>query len=222
LSLNLILFGAPGSGKGTQAKILEQAYNITHISTGDLLRKRVAVGDDFSREINEKIKIDGGPESDRLMAKMVEERISQTDCINGYILDGFPRTLGQAEALEDMLVKNKKSLTAAIALTVDETTLVERIIGRYSCDNCGASYHDKFSPTMRENCCDLCDSKQLSRRSYDTAAETVNRLHDYRVMTAPVLPYYAAKGIMQSVNSMQDASHVAASIQAILAPKPQS
>lgn len=216
MSLNLVLFGAPGAGKGTQAKILEQAHGLCHLSTGDMLRKRIAVGDAFAQEIKEKVKITGDAESDRLMAMMVEERIAQSDCASGFILDGFPRTLGQAEALDAMLIRNGKTLTAVIALSVDPDVLVQRVVGRYSCDDCGASYHDTLRPSRAVDRCDLCSSDKLSRRVYDTAEIMTERLHDYEQITAPLLPYYESKGSLHRIDGMEPADEVAKEINQIL------
>jgi adenylate kinase len=144
---NIILFGPPGAGKGTQSKILAEVYHIAHISTGDMLRSRMAVGDDFSVLLKEKISI-GSDEADALMVRMVKERIAEPDCNNGFILDGFPRTLGQAQLLDNCLLEAGRALTAVIALQVDEKSLIERLIGRFACGSCGAGYHTLFQKPL--------------------------------------------------------------------------
>lgn len=216
MPINLILFGPPGAGKGTQAKLLSQAYTIPHISTGDMLRARKAVGDDFARELQEKVRITGGEESDRLMVRLVDERVHQPDCRNGFILDGFPRNLGQARMLDDLLHKHDVQVTAVIDLQVDEQILVERVVGRYSCKSCGASYHKTLRPTKREGICDFCNGANLVVRDDDSAEEMVNRMRIHDDLTAPILPFYQELGLLRTVNGMQDADQVFAAIKEFL------
>lgn len=216
MTLNLILFGPPGAGKGTQAKLLQTEYRIPQISTGDMLRARKAVGDDFARELQEKVRITGGAESDRIMARLVDERIHQDDCQKGFILDGFPRTVGQADALDRVLKAKTIAITAVINIQVDDTVLVERVVGRYSCKDCGASYHETHRPTRHKNVCDHCGSHNLMKRDDDTAEEMVNRLQIHRDVTLPVLDYYAAQNVLKTVDGMADVDQVARSIKIIL------
>lgn len=196
----LILFGPPGAGKGTQAKFLEQKFNIVQLSTGDMLRAKVKQADPLADKIKE-IFAAGALVSDDIMIALIEDRIQQPDCHNGFILDGFPRTVPQAEALDEMFVKLNLKLDAAIELKVDEDALVERITGRCSCSKCGASYHSKFNPPKAEGICDLCGGDIVCRT--DDNEETVRaRLKVYHEQTEPVLPYYKAKGDLKTVDGM--------------------
>ena len=215
MAINLILIGPPGAGKGTQAKILEQEYHIVQISTGDMLRARLSKGDDFAQEIKT-IMASGGYVTDDIMIKMLDERISEDDCKNGFILDGFPRTVPQAEALDTMLAEKGKKLKAIIELKVDEEALVERITGRFSCAKCGASYHKKFNPTKVENICDTCGGTEFICRTDDNEDTFRTRLKTFNDQTAPILPYYKNKGLLQQVDGMEDVAHVAAAIKEIV------
>lgn len=215
MALNIILIGPPGAGKGTQAKLLEQAYQIVQISTGDMLRARIAKGDAFGQELKEKVTI-GSYIADEIMVKMIDERINEPDCKNGFILDGFPRTVGQAEALDKMLMAQSKALNAVIELKVDEEALVERIVGRFSCAKCGASYHPKLNPTKVDGVCDNCGSTEFACRTDDTEEVLRDRLKVFKDQTAPILPYYASKGLLKQVDGMQDVPHVSAAIKSLL------
>lgn len=215
MALNLILIGPPGAGKGTQAKILEQAYGIVQISTGDMLRARMAKGDDFATEI--KALVDAGKYvPDDIMVKMLNERINEDDCKNGFILDGFPRTVAQAEALDKMLAEQGKKIDAVIELKVDEEALIERITGRYTCAKCGAGYNDKLGPTKVAGICDACGSTEFTRRADDTEETLRTRLKTFNDQTGPILPYYRDKGLVKQVDGMQDVDHVAVAIKGIL------
>lgn len=196
----LILFGPPGAGKGTQAKFLEQKFNIVQLSTGDMLRAKAKQTDDLATTIKG-IFAAGALVPDDIMIAMIEERIQHDDCKNGFILDGFPRTVPQAEALDQMFAKQGKKLDAVVELKVDENALVERIVGRCSCSNCGASYHYKFNPPKVEGICDLCSGPIICRS--DDNEETVRaRLKTYHEQTEPLLPYYSAKGVLKTVDGM--------------------
>ncbi|HEY1096335.1 MAG TPA: adenylate kinase [Alphaproteobacteria bacterium] len=213
--MNIILIGPPGAGKGTQAKLLEQAYQIVQISTGDMLRARMTKGDDFAAEIK-KIIADGKYVPDEAMVKMIDERINEPDCKNGFILDGFPRTVAQAEALDKMLTAQSKALNAVIELKVDEEALVERIVGRFSCAKCGATYHSKFNPTKVEGVCDVCGGTEFTCRTDDNEETLRKRLETHNKQTAPILPYYASKGMLKQVDGMQDVAHVSVAIKSLL------
>ena len=215
MAINLILIGPPGAGKGTQAKLLEQAHDIVQISTGDMLRARIAKGDAFAKELKDKITV-GTYIADEIMVKMIDERINEPDCKNGFILDGFPRTVNQAEQLDKMLAAQGKTLTAVIELAVNPDILVERIIGRFTCAKCGASYHAKLNPPKVEGVCDVCGSTDFICRTDDNEETLRDRLKIFFEQTAPILPYYKAKNMLQSVDGMQDVEHVAASIEALL------
>lgn len=196
----VILFGPPGAGKGTQAKLLEKEFNIIQLSTGDMLRAKVRQADPLAEKI--KAIFDAGAlVPDDIMIALIEDRIKQPDCANGFILDGFPRTVPQAEALDAMFTKQHLKLDAAVVLKVDEEALVERITGRCSCSKCGASYHVKFNPPKVQGVCDLCGGEIVCRT--DDNEETVRaRLKTYHEQTEPVLPYYKAKGMLKQVDGM--------------------
>jgi adenylate kinase len=215
MAINLILIGPPGAGKGTQAKILEQAHAIVQISTGDMLRARMTKGDAFAEQIKALL-ADGKYVPDDAMVKMLNERINEPDCKNGFILDGFPRTVPQAEALDKMLAEQGKKLTAVIELKVDEEALVERITGRFTCAKCGAGYHTKFHPTKVPGVCDVCGSTEFTHRADDNEETLRKRLDTHNTLTAPILPYYKDKGLLQSVDGMQDVDHVAGAIEQII------
>lgn len=215
MAINLILIGPPGAGKGTQAKILEKEFDIVQISTGDMLRARQTKGDAFAEEIKA-ILAEGKYVSDDAMIKMIDERINEDDCKNGFILDGFPRTVAQAEALDKMLAEQGKKLRAVIELKVDEEALVERITGRFSCAKCGASYHKTFNKPKVEGVCDVCGSTEFVCRTDDNEETLRKRLATHNQLTGPILPYYSAKNMLQQVDGMADVDHVAAAIKEIV------
>lgn len=213
--MNIILIGPPGAGKGTQARILEEKYGMTQLSTGDMLRAAIKNKEPLGMEA--KSLMDAGKlVPDDLMVRMIETRIGHADCAKGFILDGFPRTVPQAEALDKMLAKTNKKLDAVIELKVDEAALIERISGRFTCAKCGEGYHDKFKPTKKANVCDACGGTEFTRRADDNAETMKTRLNAFRDQTAPILPYYKAKGLLKSVDGMADMPHVTTAIEAIL------
>jgi len=213
--VELILLGPPGAGKGTQSKMLEKRYGVAQISTGDMLRAEVKAGSPIGLEAKE-IMASGGLVSDDLIIRMIGERISRPDCAKGFILDGFPRTVPQAEALDKFLHETAVDLDAVIELKVDETVLVERISGRFSCGKCGTGYHDKFKMPKVEGICDNCGSSDFVRR-LDDKAETVHaRLEAYRADTMPILPYYQEKGRLFVVDGMAEMDEVEQQIEAVL------
>ena len=213
--MELILLGPPGAGKGTQSKLLETRYGVAQISTGDMLRAEVKAGSPIGREAKS-IMDAGGLVSDELIIRMIGERIAKPDCENGFILDGFPRTVPQAEALDELLHRTKVDLDAVIELKVDESALVARISGRFSCAKCGTGYHDSFKQPKTPGICDACGSTEFTRRP-DDKAETVHaRLEAYNAQTAPILPYYRAQGRLHSVDGMADMDEVEHQIESIL------
>ena len=213
--MNIVLIGAPGAGKGTQARLLEEKYGMVQLSTGDMLRS--AVKNQEPLGVEAKSIMDAGKlVPDALMVNLIKERIARSDCSKGFILDGFPRTVPQAEALDVMLVEQGKKLDAVVEIQVDDEALVERVSGRFTCAVCGAGYHDKFKPTQTEGVCDSCSGKEFTRRADDNAETMINRLKAFREQTAPILPYYKEKGILKSVDGMAAMSVVTASIDKIL------
>ena len=213
--MRLILLGPPGAGKGTQAAWIKQAYGIPQLSTGDMLRSAVARGTEVGKQA--KVVMEAGRlVSDDIINQLVAERIDEPDCVPGFILDGYPRTLAQAGELDGMLQARGQRLDAVVEIRVDPAALVERVSGRFSCARCGAGYHDKFKPTHEPGVCDVCGSTEFIRRKDDNAETVRARLEAYEAQTAPLLPYYAAEGLVRTVDGMADIDEVTRQIRKAL------
>ena len=214
--MNLILLGPPGAGKGTQAQLLKERNGLVQLSTGDMLRAAVASGSELGKQAKA-IMAAGGLVSDEIMINLISDRISQPDCAKGFILDGFPRTTRQAEALDAMLAAKGLKLDGVIELKVDDAALVQRISGRFSCAKCGAGYHDSFKQPKKAGICDSCGSTEFTRREDDKAEVVASRLEAYHRQTAPLLPYYKAKGVLKTVDGMAGIDEVQGQIEKVLA-----
>jgi adenylate kinase len=214
--MNIILLGPPGAGKGTQAQRLQSDVGMVQLSTGDMLRAAVKSGSPLGQKAKGIMEA-GQLVPDDLMVGLIEDRIAQPDCAKGFILDGFPRTAAQAEALDTMLAKLGKKLDKVIEMEVDEAALTRRIVGRFTCAKCGTGYHDKFKRPKIEGVCDVCGSKEFTRRKDDTAETMKTRMAAYRAQTEPLLPYYRGKGILRKVDGMATMDEVYRQVRAVLA-----
>jgi len=211
----LILFGPPGAGKGTQAQRLEKERGLVQLSTGDMLRSAVANQTEIG--LRAKAAMESGTlVSDEIVVGIIAERISEDDCKNGFILDGFPRTVAQAEALDAMLAEKGLKLDAVIEMKVDDAALVERITGRFTCAVCNAGYHETFKPLAKEGVCDECGGTEFIRRPDDNEETVSHRLNAYHSETAPLLPYYKKAGVLKTVDGMASIEEVNHQIEAVL------
>jgi adenylate kinase len=211
-----MLIGPPGSGKGTQAQRLVDGHQLVQLSTGDMLREAAAAGTEIG--LKAKSVMDAGQlVSDEIVIGIISERLDSPDVRNGFVLDGFPRTLAQADALADLLDEKKMPLDEVILLEVDDEALIERISGRFTCAKCGAGYNDTLAPTKVAGVCDRCGSTEFKRRSDDNAETVRERLLAYYKSTSPLIGYYHARHILSRVDGMGSMEEVAAEIDAILA-----
>ncbi|HKL04242.1 MAG TPA: adenylate kinase [Roseovarius sp.] len=198
---NLVLLGPPGAGKGTQARKLEDAFGLVQLSTGDLLRAAVAAGTDAGKKAKAVMEA-GELVSDDIVIAILRDRLAEPDCSNGVILDGFPRTTVQAEALDGLMQEIGQTITAAISLDVEDDAMIERISGRYTCAGCGEGYHDSFKQPVVAGVCDNCGGTEMTRRADDNAETVGQRLKAYHAQTAPLITYYDGKGVLQRVDAM--------------------
>ena len=199
--MNMILLGPPGAGKGTQAEYLVDMYGLVQLSTGEKLRAEVKSGSELGKKAKELMDA-GSLVPDDLIIDMISGQIDQHKEAKGVILDGFPRTTAQAEALDEMLGDKGLNIDHVIQMEVDEDAVVERISGRFSCSDCGAGYHDSLNKTEKDGVCDKCGSTEFTRRADDNAETVRSRLKAYREQTAPILPYYEKRGSLDTINGI--------------------
>ncbi len=213
--MRLILLGPPGAGKGTQAQRLEDQFNIVQLSTGEMLRAAVKAGTEVGKQAKEVMER-GELVSDDIVIGIIADRIDDRDCANGFILDGFPRNVAQAEGLDKMLAEKGIALDSVIEITVNDDILVDRITGRFTCANCGHGYHDRYLLPKKENICDECGGSEFSRRADDNEETVRERLSQYHAQTAPLLPYYRDKDLLKQVDGMDDIDDVTAALANLL------
>ena len=213
--MNLILLGPPGAGKGTQSARIVTVYNLVQISTGDILRAEVKSSTELGK-IAKSLMDDGKLVPDNLIIDMISGYIEKEAGSSGFILDGFPRTEEQAKALDIMLLEKDLKIDYVIKLEGDEKALIERVVGRFSCGDCGKGYHDKFAPTKLANICDVCGSKNFVRRADDNVESMTARVVSYREQTEPILPYYEKKGALTIINGMKTPEEVFEQIEGVM------
>jgi len=212
---NLVLLGPPGAGKGTQARMLEDAFGLVQLSTGDLLRAAVTARTEAGRQAKAVMEA-GDLVSDEIVIAILRDRLAAPDCANGVILDGFPRTTVQAEALDGLMAEIGQDIRAAISLEVDDAAMVTRISGRFTCAGCGEGYHDTFKTPAVEGVCDKCGGTEMTRRADDNAETVESRLRAYHAQTAPLIDYYDGKGVLVRVDAMAEIGTVAQELNTIV------
>jgi len=212
--MKIIMLGAPGAGKGTQAKMIAEKYQIPHVSTGDIFRANIKNGTELGMEAK-KYMDQGQLVPDELTVKILLDRVAQEDCKNGYVLDGFPRTIPQAEVLDNALSKLGESIDYAINVDVPDENIVRRMSGRRACVSCGATYHMEHIPPKKEGICDTCGA-ELILRDDDKPETVLKRLQVYHDQTQPLIDFYTAKGVLKEVDGTVDMKDVFNAIVAIL------
>jgi adenylate kinase len=211
----LILLGPPGAGKGTQARVLEEKFGLVQLSTGDLLRAAVAAGTPAGLAAKAVMEA-GDLVSDEIVINILRDRLAEDDCAKGVILDGFPRTTVQAEALDTLLAESGQKINAAISLEVDDAAMVTRISGRYTCAGCGEGYHDSFKQPSKDGVCDKCGGTEMKRRADDNAETVASRLEAYHAQTAPLIAYYDDQQVLQGIDAMGDIDAIANALAGIV------
>ena len=213
--MDIILLGPPGAGKGTQASRLENEHGMVQLSTGDMLRAAVKAGTEVG--LKAKALMDAGElVPDEVVSGIIGDKLDELGPDKGVIFDGYPRTAAQAASLDEILAARNRSLSYVIELAVDEDALVERIVGRFTCGNCGEGYHDTFKQPAKDGVCDVCGSAEFKRRPDDNEDTVRTRMQEYRAKTAPILPIYEARGIVRKVNGMGSMTEVNDAIEAVL------
>ena len=213
--LHVVFTGAPGCGKGTQARLLKDKSGIAHLSTGEMLRAEGDTGSELGLRIKERID-KGNLVPDEMIIEMISKRIDEQDCEQGFILDGFPRTLPQAEVLGGMLKEKGINLDAVVEIQVPDEIIMERILGRYSCMKCNAQYHDRYIKPEVYGVCDVCGSANFYRRIDDNVNTVKNRLVNYRSLTYPTIPYFEERGLLRTVDGTGTIDATSRKIQNIL------
>ena len=213
--MKLIMLGPPGAGKGTQAQKLVEKLELPQLSTGDMLRAAVKAETEVGKRAQEYMNR-GDLVPDSVVVGIIEERTTQSDCQNGYILDGFPRTVAQADALSEMLSARKTAIDHVVSIDVPDEELLGRLLGRWTCKDCGAMYHERFKPPKTAGVCDKCGGTNLYQRSDDQEDAIRNRLENYRKQTAPLIEYYTEKGLLRSVDGVGSLDEISERILAVL------
>ena len=211
----IILLGPPGAGKGTQATRIMSKNGLVQLSTGDMLRAAVAAETEVGKKAKEFMEA-GKLVTDEIVIGISADRIEEEDCKDGFLLDGFPRTVAQAEALDQLLKDKDLKVDAVVEMKVEDESLVDRITGRYTCANCNQGYHDTNLKPQKADVCDSCGSTNFNRRSDDNRETVVSRLATYHTQTAPLLPFYSAQGVLRTIDGMADIDDVTVQINDVL------
>lgn len=211
----VILLGPPGAGKGTQAQKIQSSQGLVQLSTGDMLRAAVTAGTEVGKKAKDFMEA-GKLVTDEIVVGIISDRIEEDDCKQGFLLDGFPRTVAQAEALDNTLDQKSLKLDAVIEMKVDDEALVDRVTGRYTCAECNQGYHDENLKPKVDGVCDNCGSTNFKRRADDNRETVSSRLDSYHAQTAPLLPYYESKGVLKTVDGMADIDDVTTQIKDVL------
>ena len=211
----LILLGPPGAGKGTQARMLQDRFGLVQLSTGDLLRAAVAAGTDAGKAAKAVMQA-GDLVSDEIVLAILKDRLAEPDTAKGVILDGFPRTTVQAQALDTLLAQSGQRINAAISLEVDDAEMVARVAGRSTCGTCGEGYHDSYKTPAVAGTCDKCGGTAMTRRADDNAATVGQRLTAYHAQPAPLIAYYEEQGNLQRIDAMGEIAQIAEGLSAIV------